>query len=414
MKSSTILSLLAVTCTLCSCSDIMEEPVVSSVEMKISQELDYKVTPDEAMEIANGFFKQKLSRSAVLNTDYATITPKSRAESADTLAYIVTPSDGEGFVLVSTDKRMPPVLAFSETGTFSYTESPDDPVYAGFIYNLQKYIKYYKGYGTEGYNFKPEYNLFDKIVELCSEESWEWNQSMLPYTKYVEEEYPGCPVGCVGIATGIAMLYCRDSVTISGEYFDLYAIREGMKNGVSLGPIYGEIHHPKYLDSNLSRLIYSKEQAYDKIAKLLLLIGKNLHFKYQPQKTSGQSYKVPDFLIQLGYDVKCDPDNILNFYKYNLLDIVKEIEQGNIIYIFHTSVHNGHAWIIDGCCFDYMSNSSEITQDNLANVFVHCNWGNYSAANGYFYGDVFYLSYEMYDKMQYLPIRSTREFSSKY
>lgn len=138
MKSSTILSLLAVTCTLCSCSDIMEEPVVSSVEMKISQELDYKVTPDEAMEIANGFFKQKLSRSAVLNTDYATITPKSRAESADTLAYIVTPSDGEGFVLVSTDKRMPPVLAFSETGTFSYTESPDDPVYAGFIYNLQK------------------------------------------------------------------------------------------------------------------------------------------------------------------------------------------------------------------------------------------------------------------------------------
>ncbi len=112
--------------------------------------------------------------------------------------------------------------------------------------------------------------------------------------------------------------------------------------------------------------------------------------------------------------MKCDPDNILNFYKYNLLDIVKEIEQGNIIYIFHTSVHNGHAWIIDGCCFDYMSNSSEITQDNLANVFVHCNWGNYSAANGYFYGDVFYLSYEMYDKMQYLPIRSTREFSSKY
>ena len=67
----------------------------------------------------------------------------------------------------------------------------------------------------------------------------------------MEEEYPGCPVGCVGIATGIAMLYCRDSVTISGEYFDLYAIREGMKNGVSLGPIYGEIHHPKYLDSNL-------------------------------------------------------------------------------------------------------------------------------------------------------------------
>lgn len=55
-----------------------------------------------------------------------------------------------------------------------------------------------------------------------------------------------------------------------------------------------------------------------------------------------------------------------------------------------------------------------MTQDNLANVFVHCNWGNYSAANGYFYGDVFYLSYEMYDKMQYLPIRSTREFSSKY
>ena len=45
--------------------------------------------------------------------------------------------------------------------------------------------------------------------------------------------------------------------------------------------------------------------------------------------------------------MKCDPDNILNFYKYNLLDIVKEIEQGNIIYIFHTSVHNGHAWIID-------------------------------------------------------------------
>ena len=404
MKSRTFLSLLAVTCTLCSCSDIMEEPVVSSVEMKISQELDYKVTPDEAMEIANGFFKQKLSRSAVLNTDYATITPKSRAESADTLAYIVTPSDGEGFVLVSTDKRMPPVLAFSETGTF---ENSDNPVYSYIIDGLDKYKPYEMDMTSNGYYFKSEYNLFDRMVELCPEDYWQWDQKVLPYTKYVDKEHPGCPVGCVGLATTMAMLYSRDTVTVRGEFFNLYAIRNGLPHPDRrvLNPLAFDIEPEHFISIPL----YDQAQAMDRIAKLLYLVGKDLNLRYEVGKTSGSSGRVAPYLRRLGYKLVHN-----NLQSFNVVDIVNNILNENIIY-FSASLLNqtqigGHAWNIDGCCFDYIDGpTSEILETTIKNIFIRCNWGEGNAYNGYYNGDVFWYNWHKYGEAEYLAVEKTRE-----
>lgn len=106
MRSSTFFSLLVAatfTLSLSGCSDILEEPLTSAPETSqpaACSDPDHRITPEEAIRIAGGFFRQKLSRSVNLKVGYATVMPESRAESTDTLAYVVTPEDSEGFLTV--------------------------------------------------------------------------------------------------------------------------------------------------------------------------------------------------------------------------------------------------------------------------------------------------------------------------
>ncbi|MBO4730347.1 MAG: C10 family peptidase [Bacteroidaceae bacterium] len=84
-------------------------------------------TFDQACEIAAA----KLSVSAT--SLQATLSPYARSKgyvSADAAAeqpyYILHPQQGEGFVIVSGDERMTPVLAYSREGTFSPDSLPDN------------------------------------------------------------------------------------------------------------------------------------------------------------------------------------------------------------------------------------------------------------------------------------------------
>ena len=87
-----------------------------------------KRTFDQACEIAAA--KLSVSATSLQATPVNTNSSNSKSYSADAAAeqpyYILQPSQGEGFVIVSGDERMTPVLAYSRQGTFSPDSLPDN------------------------------------------------------------------------------------------------------------------------------------------------------------------------------------------------------------------------------------------------------------------------------------------------
>ena len=96
----------------------------SSTTVELNKK-NHKITENEAIDIANRFFKTTRGKSDfavkyVFNKDNVA---KTRAAGiSDTLAYILNRGEEDGFILVASDNRVFPVLAFSETGHFDYKE----------------------------------------------------------------------------------------------------------------------------------------------------------------------------------------------------------------------------------------------------------------------------------------------------
>lgn len=79
----------------------------------------FKITESKALEYANIVFNRSKTRAMLdITLDYVVEQPISRAAMPDTLAYIFNRGENEGFVVISADSRINPLLAFSEKGHF--------------------------------------------------------------------------------------------------------------------------------------------------------------------------------------------------------------------------------------------------------------------------------------------------------
>ncbi|MDE5972760.1 MAG: C10 family peptidase [Muribaculaceae bacterium] len=396
-------------------------------------------TAEEAVEIARGFFSNAQSRSVSecqLSVEYLTSEGIHRQNSRseynpdEMLAYVINRDDG-GFMLVSSDKRMPEILAFSETGKFEKPEDSENVVNAMFINNLDAY-KQYLIEGSDGYNFKQSDNLFDKMVELCPESAWHWNQHISPYADAVWKEHPESPVGCVGLATGIILTYCRDEVKINNRTYYAYAARWGMINGfqnkpptppIVIRPLNDvPITTPvdTFIPASPQHFAYAYQaDALEHISKMLSDVGVALGLNYRVGRTGGSSEKANLFLRNVGCNVLHS-----TMQSFDINDMARQIVAGNIIYADGNTYKiddfdGGHAWVIDGCCFNYqravqLNSNVEISQRSIQDVFLHCNWGENTHLIGYYRGDVFYITHNYYNyrQMRYFAVKPTRDYSN--
>lgn len=371
-----------------------------------------KIMETEALSLANKFFGHDNSRAS---EDAFDVFYVKSAEVEDTVAYLFNKMSGDGFVMISAYDYMPSVLAFSNSNNLNYDESDDDSMYSLFIKQISsdKYHNYWMGAGTNGYYFKEEYNLFDKMIELCPDTCWHWDQGKEPYTKYVHMEYPNSPVGCVGIATGIVAIYACDSIVVNNKKFDLAAIREGMLHGLRVVPV-GPPAGPAYVPGSQNvggnngvdaKLVMSYEAAMDSVALLLYYLGKDLQLSYD-SLTGGSRESAFRFL-------KSHTNKVVqnSIKSYNPNSVVKCIESGEIVYTLAYQKKEGkylpgHAFVIDGCCYDYdYENLDNEGLPSKKNIFVHCNWGENTDKIGYFYGETFELCWYIYYGMEYFSVK---------
>lgn len=356
----------------------------------------HKISISEAGNIATNLFKQRKTRSSVgFAIDYVVSSPKTAYKrslpSKDTLAYVFNRNDGKGFVIVSTDNRVFPILAFSQEGNFSYKEDTKDIVYANFISRLDNYIH-------NASNSDTTYTVPDDFLSTCQMprliDAVSWNQ-LQPYNKYVAKEYnKEYPVGCVPLAVARIMVYCKDSLDYHGSNYNFLSIRNAMP------------YEDNKETTNNKAPIFTFEQAVDSVAKILYWLGKDLKVSYSFDGTSAFSYKANDFLRNSGYKV--------NSYltKYKPEDVAALIyNNGYIAYMDGRMTDGGHAWVIDGCtfCWKDIFGDKDTSSSNITNVFVHCDWGWGGSNNGYFSGEVFETTGATFFNCKYFAVQTNQE-----
>ena len=351
---------------ICSCTNDIDTTVENcNVPNNHAPNTDGKFKIDEvkALSIANNFFKSSTRGSSDFVMDYVKSSEPNLTRGGDfvydTLAYILNRGDGEGFIVVSSDNRVFPVLAYSETGTFSDKESMEDPVYANFISRLDGYLKSAENKDSV-IEVPDDYLLRCVHKDPVVDSSW---HQFSPYNKYVVREEPSCPVGCVALACAQAMIHCKDSLYLYDRKFNFSAIREAV--------------------SKKDTSITSYTDAIDDIAYLLFRFGREIGTKYDLTGSAAKYEKAIPVLKRIGYIVR--QENPVYFVDST---IVNYILNEHIVCTsgFDYNHDVGHAWVIDGCAFCW---KAQRPKTGVQNVFFHCNWGWGGECNGFYSGDFF-------------------------
>lgn len=353
----------------------------------------HEIDAAKALEYANIYFNQTETRSsAPLKMDY--IVDKTLTRSGDmaddTIAYIINRGVNEGFVVISSDDRVYPILAHSDNGTFVHEEG--SIVDVEFVSRISNYIAQNEEENSKVVTEDELDGCYSGTPVLGSS----WGQRS-PFDAYVIMEYPGCPVGCVAVATGQIMANCKPTLNYHGVNFNFKKMLAGIANGTSstneTNPetriVNGEV-----IDTTVVPFPY--DVAVDYAAQLMYWVGNDVGMNYTPSSSGAQSYKALELLHNKGYHVRN------NLTTYNLHDIISFLEYNHLIYMRGSNriTGGGHAWVADAAryCYNHFTNDTTIAE-------IHCDWGWYGNCNGYFSGEVFAAAgNRQYHNMEYSAV----------
>lgn len=308
--------------------------------------------------------QQSVKRAKVLNKQQSTTSSR---------GYYVFPHDGNcGYTIVSGDDRMPEIVGYSTTDTYSEENMPD---------GMKHLMQAYEAMATALANgdAKAERCLAEKealaadstyrqprVAPLLADVAWGQSE---PYNNL-------CPMydgqrrtvtGCVATAMAQLMMYYKYPQTLKSDIpaYQTKSYQLDMPS-VSAGERYDwDNMLPQYSGS-----AYTAEQA-NAVAKLMYHCGLSFEADYGPSSTS--AWCRPNVLVKYwGYD----PDVIRPLYRENfslrewtaILDA--ELQALRPVYYRGCSTTSGsHAFLCDGAD---------------GNGLYHINWGWSGWSNGYF------------------------------
>lgn len=308
--------------------------------------------------------QQSVKRAKVLNKQQSTTSSR---------GYYVFPHDGNcGYTIVSGDDRMPEIVGYSTTDTYSEENMPD---------GMKHLMQAYEAMATALANgdAKAERCLAEK--EALAADSTYRQPRVAPLLADVvwgqTEPYNNlCPMydaqrrtlnGCVPTAMAQLMMYYQYPQTLQSD-IPAYQTQSYQLNMPSVSA--GERYDWNNMLPQYSGSAYTAAQA-NAVAKLMYHCGLSVKADYGPSSTSALC--TPSVLVKYwGYD----PDVIKLLYRENfslrewtaILDA--ELQASRPVYysgVPFTSV--GHAFLCDGADGDGL---------------YHINWGWSGWSNGYF------------------------------
>ena len=379
-----------------SCSDsIISEPIEQEKPMPASSLSDgFKISVDNATEIADSVLNRKsrpASRSGKIRdikyvrSDISTL----RAHGiSDTVAYIINYPEG-GFAIVSSDNRIEPILAYSDSGSFS---TNNELAMANFVNRIGNFL-YKRVLQTNSNDGVKRIETSDVPYYIYGPYVFGDLHGQGAFAKYIKQEKGESAVASSAqVAAATAMIHCKTPLfTYQGKTFNLWGIRgalERYKNHVLYPPYNPSSSKMPPIQS------ISFEQAVDQIAWLYYYIGEDIRASYKGNYTTASSYKAIKLLNEIGYQTPTTQN------EYNTTDIISAVINRNIIYMYAWDIlgnKNEHAWICDGCKYKFsisMTSADGKTSKVIEyyEPYLHCVWGWGGNGNGYYYGDIFTVS----------------------
>ena len=290
-----------------------------------------------------------------------------KVDSGDTLYYIFN-AGNNGFIILSAEYSVTPVLAFSTEGKFI-----DDPKQEALQYWLQGYSKQIQYAKT--LSNKTIHPKWDMYLNETTEKTGSSNKNVSPLitTKWNQDNgfnyhcpaFPGAPAdgkcytGCVATAMAQIMKYYNYPAHGTGSH---------------------SYYHPYYtsISANFDTTNYNWSvmstgvsiSSREAISTLMYDCGVAVDMDYGPYESGSQTFLVPQAMIDyFNYRLTISYENKSSYEDKNWKQLLFDnLDQHHPILYSGSGSSGGHAWVCDGY------------QDTM----FHFNWGWGGSNNGYF------------------------------
>lgn len=397
-----LILLVSVVLILASCSksdnDMFEQNMPSSLDNKY-----FRIGETEAISIAQKVLRHSSTRGMQSNPeiDYIIDTPSTRTspfETSDTLAYIINFDNNGGFVIVSSDNRVYPVLGFSPEGLFSLS---NEIAVQNFISNIKSYLTYERDNSPQ----EVSESHFDGCVVISPQVKISLGQDE-PWNKYVIEEHPDCPAGCVAIATALVMSHSQVILNYHNVKYPMTSILKAINKGNTRNENQQSSSSNKIAGgyTPIPDIEYTYEQAVDSMAKIIYHIGKDVNMTYSPEGSGAFSTNAFSLCKSLNMTIPS------GYATFNINDITQYINDDHIVYLRGSDINGkgGHAWVSDGCYFC----KDDLDGGKIVETYIHCDWGWNGVCNGYYSGSVFEAGSYNFKPANYFAIKRNPLLSS--
>lgn len=329
------------------------------------------IDPEKALETANNFWTSQIKKSETLILK----SPEKMAKAGSRIHiqennpqyYICTPENSEGFIIVSGDDALTPIIGYSTEMTNENNEMP-----AVLIEWLNEYSEYVNAVRKgEAEPVKKSTRAGKTAIAPMLKTTWDQTS---PYNNLCPEvNGQKTPTGCTATAmaqimkfhewpiTPIKAISWESNITGEKETIDLTKRKYNWSKML-----------PNYLNG------YTAEQAHE-VAQLMVDIGKAISSSYSLDGTgSNDSYAAKAFVNVFDYSksVQIIKRTETTEEEY-IAAIRKDLTAKRPVMYVGTGVNynGGHAFVCDG-----------IDENDL----LHIDWGWSGAFNGYF--DMTYMS----------------------
>lgn len=314
------------------------------------------VTPEQALERIASHSGQKVKGMLDINRNLLFTYP---TETGNPAIYIFGENAKEGYMLLSADDAVAPLLGYADNGNFDFENMP--PQMKAWLEGYARQVEYARNKGMGSYKAPAKDSR--KVVEPMMQTIW--NQSA-PFNLYTPKVGgTSTPTGCVATAMAQVMKYWNYPETAVGT-------------GTITNPATGRSESMQLGEENFqwSSMLNSYNDTYtdeeaDAVAYLMKACGYASGMSYS-------TYMSGTFSILAG---KAMSDNFL--YNPNIMyfqrdyytasewdDIVyNEVSNGRPVLYGAQSTSGGHEFVCDGYSGD---------------GFYHFNWGWGGMSDGYF------------------------------
>lgn len=320
------------------------------------------ISPEKAREIASSFWKKVAPEKGEARMRLAPQKSRStdRNINKDTKEnyYIFTEESSTGFVIVSGDDLLEPIVGYSTSETRTDIEMPQP---------LVEWLDMYNHYVEQVRQGKaaPIQRATGKRIEPMLKTTWDQNS---PYNRKCPQiglQYP--PTGCTATAVAQVMKFHAWPVT------PLKAIT--WKSNITGSSERIDLTKRKY---NWSKMLNSYTGIYDQdnadeVAQLMVDVGKAINSSYALSGTGSNNVEAIDALVNV-FDYSSEAriyrrlehsdETWMNVLRSNL-----EARQPMVYTGFGFTTGAGHAFVCDG-----------IDENN----YLHINWGWNGAYDGFF------------------------------